>query len=94
MNDIEHKRKLNELYGKFAEPQERKMDIFDKISEAMDDFGIGMERNPVKEASEMLESAKKAARFINVISDPEEREKAIIDGLKQAYAEGLKSRDK
>jgi predicted butyrate kinase (DUF1464 family) len=88
MNDIERRRKLT---GKFAEPQERKMDIFDKISEAMDDFGIGMERNPVKELSEKMEMAKKAARFINVISDPEERERAIVDALKQAYEEGLRT---
>lgn len=67
------------------------MDIFDRINGVLDDLGISKE-NPIEDMEHKIESAKKAARFLNLITNPEEREKAIFEGLKQAYAEGVKSR--
>lgn len=96
MDDLTRKRIQNDhLYGKFSQaPEEKKMDIFDKMNGFLDDFNIGVENVPLPGSNleEKMEAAKKAAKFLAIISDPEEREKAILEGLKQAYQEGLKSK--
>lgn len=95
----------NHLYGKFGqgpemsnlkivkEGEQPTMDIFDKINGFMDDIGIrGNESESEKsDTAAKMEMALKAAKFLAVISDPVEREKAIAEGLKQAYVEGLKN---
>jgi hypothetical protein len=96
MNDIEYKRLTLEqkrivndrLYGKFA--QEPEMDIFDKLNSIMDDFGIAKDDGR-RDTVNVIESATQAAKFLAVISDPEERERAIKDALTQTYIAGMKA---
>lgn len=79
MNDIERRRRKGE-----------KMDIFDKLNEVMDDLGIAKDDGR-RETVNIVESATKAAKFLAVISDPDERERAIKDALTQTYIAGMQA---
>lgn len=68
------------------------MDIFDKVNSFMDDLGFtSNDDSPNADLIAKAEMALKAAKFLAVISDPEEREKAITEALRQAYVEGIKT---
>lgn len=65
------------------------MDLFDKISQALDDFGVAKDDNTSVDDKDLLGMAEKAASFILTISNPEERKRVIVEALGQAYKKGL-----
>jgi len=68
------------------------MDLFDKISQALDDFGVAKDdSDTVVDDKDLLGMAEKAASFILTISNPEERKRVIVEALGQAYKKGLET---